>query len=503
MALGKVTFEDDSVAAALSAEIASPPRLLPQSSVYAALLGREDEVAAWIAQQLNSDFVPSSHQIVAANKGGHGVRPIAVLDLPSRIAYRVLADDLALALPEVPRSRSDWERFRRAPLERPGSYIVGADIAACYQQIGHELLAEELLVQTGRFETVDALRDILYETSGSRQGIPQQSRASDLIAEPFLARLERSLVRRGLQTDRYNDDFLFTCPTWSEAVRSIEVLEEEARRAGLIVNDQKTVTWRRETYEDQLNASDELRRELAEEAELDLTQFDTDPYDGTVITEAPSRSDVDTLSAIRILERWESVAGTGDVSDERRREHRAVVELIPLALATLQQTQEQTATVLDYCTNLLRFERTMTPSVGEYLASREDDELCIAAFDSLLTSETYLNGWQTLWLQQPIARLPGFATGEGSEQRLDWEQRALTSAEFTPVLRAEVARTLARHKQIELNHVLTIYDRTTNVTRPVLAAAIALLEPPAEVKQAIVGESALHAWSYEWAESLA
>ena len=271
----------------------------------------------------------------------------------------------------------------------------------------------------------------------------------------------------------------------------------------MIVNDQKTVTWRRETYEAQLDASDELRRELAKAAELDLTQFDTDPYDGTVIAEEPSRSDVETLSAIRILERWKSIAGRGAVSDRRRKEHRAVVELIPLALATLQHTQKQTSDVLSYCIKLLRFERTMTPSVGEYLASRDDDDLCITAFDSLLKSETYLNGWQTLWLQQPIARLPGFVTGTNSTRRLDWEQRALTSAEFTPVLRAEVARTLARHKTIDLNELLAIYDRTSNVTRPVLAAAIALLEPPASVRKAIVDDSKLNAWSYGWAERCA
>lgn len=311
----------------------APPRLLPRSSVYPALIGRELEVAEWLTGQLNSQFVPSVQQVVAANKGGHGVRPITVMDLPSRIAYRTLAEQLALALPDLERSRSDWKKFKRAPLGRKGAYVVGADIAACYQQIDHDLLARELLVQTGDFETVDAIKGLLHQTSGTRQGIPQQSHSSDLIADPFLARLERSLVRRRLQVDRYNDDFLFTCATWSEVIRSIEVMEEEARRLGLIVNDQKTITWRRETYEKQLDASDDLRRELADEAELDLTRFDTDPYDGSVVAEAPAQSDVDALSALRILERWSSVAGRGTVSDRRRKEHRAIVELVPLALA--------------------------------------------------------------------------------------------------------------------------------------------------------------------------
>lgn len=145
----------------------------------------------------------------------------------------------------------------------------------------------------------------------------------------------------------------------------------------------------------------------------------------------------------------------------------------------------------------------MTPSVGAYLASRLDRRLAIDAFDLLLKSETYLNGWQTWWLQHPVARLPEFVTGKGAAQRLDWERRALTSAELTTVLRAEVAHTLAGHKEIEVDDLLGIYDRTSNVTRPVLASAVALLKPPAQVKKAIVGDSQLNAWCYERAEEWA
>lgn len=46
-----------------------------------------------------------------------------------------------------------------------------------------------------------------------------------------------------------------------------------------------------------------------------------------------------------------------------------------------------------------------------YLLNPENDEAAvIAATDELIASRSYLNGWQTWWLQQPVARLPGFAT---------------------------------------------------------------------------------------------
>jgi hypothetical protein len=74
-----------------------------------------------------------------------------------------------------------------------------------------------------------------------------------VLAEALLAKLERALVRRGLAADRYSDDFRFTSASWSEVIRALEVLEEEARLVGLTV---------------------------AAEAEPDLTEFDTDAYSG-------------------------------------------------------------------------------------------------------------------------------------------------------------------------------------------------------------------------------
>jgi hypothetical protein len=129
--------------------------------------------------------------------------------------------------------------------------------------------------------------------------------------------------------------------------------------------------------------------------------------------------------------------------------------------------------------------------------------MVLDAFDALLGSESYLNGWQTWWLQDPVARLVGFAEGTGSERRLEWSRAALTSAEHTPVLRAEAARTLARHKRIELAELLRIYDRSSNIVRPVLAASIALLSPITAVRKAVTGDSQLNAWVYDWAATQA
>jgi RNA-directed DNA polymerase len=494
-----VLAEQD-VRAALDAELAAPPQMLPQDSTYPALTAHAGDAARWVHDRLvAAEFVPTPEETVGANKAGHGIRPIAVWDIPSRIAYRSFAQRVEPQLPPLQRSRANWQAFQRKPLDRDGRYIVAADIAACYQNLDHGLVLNEIAVQTGDHSAVDALGSLLREATGRTYGLPQQSRASDVLAEAFLARLERSLIRRRLAVDRYNDDFRLTCDTWGDVVRSLEVLEEEARLVGLTVNDMKTITWGRMKYADHLDASSALRQQIADEAELDLTDFDTDTYGGVVVVDTPDTEDVEILAAVRVLDRWSAVAGRGRVAQQRRAEHRAVVELLPYALSTLRRQPGTLPQILDHCMRMLRYERTMTPAVAMYLLNRDDDTAVIAALDGLLRSRSYLNGWQTWWLQQPVARLVGFATGIGATRRLRWARRALASAEHTPVLRVEAAQTLARHGQIQLDELLGIYDRSSDIVRPVLAGAVALLKPGADVRRAIVGDSRINEWAYDWA----
>lgn len=489
------------VRAAVDAELDAPPRLLPPSSVHPALQARRDDVAEWAHSRLGGEFVPTPEDTVAVNKARHGVRPVAVWDLPSRLAYWAVTERLRPTLPPVDRSRTAWTAFQRAPLETPAKYVVSSDIAACYQFIDHALLSSELITQAGDAPTVGVITELLRETGGRTYGLPQQSPASDLLAETFLRRLERALVRKGLTVFRYNDDFRFACKSWSEVVRSIEVLAEEARAVGLTVNDLKTVTWSASKYADGLDRAKELREEIAAEAELDLTEYDAD-Y-GDVVVEPPDQEDVDILASVRVLERWDKVAGRGRTAQDRRPEHRAVVELLPAALKTLEADPATDPAVLTVCMKILRYERTTTPAVASYLLTRGNEAAVLKAFDSLIKNDAYLNGWQTWWLQQPVAGLRGFAIGTGSVARRAWAEDALDAARHTPVLRAHAALTLARLGLLNAPALLALYDRTSAALRPVLAAAIALRKPGPDVADAVSGDSLLHKWTYEWASALA
>lgn len=491
-------LSSDGIRQAVDAELSAPPRLLPPSLIHPALHIRQGEVATWAMGQLGGNFVPTPAEVVAVSKGNHGIRSVAIWDLPSRLLYQALASELAVDLPKLERGRGSWRAFLMKPLEFDGEYVVTSDIAACYDNIDHGLLATELLVQTGRHQVVETLTNLLRDASGKLYGIPQQSRASDVLAEAFLGQMERALVRRGLCVARYNDDFRFTCSSWSEVVRSLEVLSEEARLRGLTVNDVKTVTWRRRTYAAHLEKVATIREAIAQEARFDLTHYEEHEY--FYVEREPSDSEVDRLAAQRLIERWASVAGKGRVASRNEATHRALVELLPAALATLgSDTAPPDAATLDRCVKLLRFERTLTPAVARYFTTLREESDLLRAFDALLKSKAYLNGWQVWWLQQPLSRLDGFAKGQGAKRRVEWAKKMLASAENAAVLRAPIAFTLARHGQIKTDEVLGMYDRSSSTVRPTYVAAAAMLSPTADIARALRGENKLQEWVYDWA----
>ncbi|MFI5492263.1 reverse transcriptase domain-containing protein [Actinoplanes sp. NPDC051859] len=498
MEIDATVLQNIDLAGALDREIDKPPRMLPRNSVLQALSPRRPKAAEWIEKVVGGRFLPSAEETVAVSKVNHGVRPVAMWDLPTRVLYGALAMHLEPSLPSVDRGRAQWAAFKRSPLDYDGSYIVATDIASCYQYVDHNLLMDELQMQVGEHAVVSALGDLLSTTQGRTYGIPQQSAASDLLAEALLDRLERVLVRRGIQAGRYNDDFRFTCGSWSDTVRAIEIFAEETRRLGLTMNDLKTITWKRSTYEKSLDEAEDLRKQIAADAQYDLTLVEDDPYGDEAVFQ-PNPTDVDREAAARIVERWAKVGGRSQVPTQRVKEHRALLDLLSSALATLETEPATDPELLKHLMKMLRFARQMTPAVCRYLATRTDPAPVIAAFDKLLTSRAYLNHWQSWWLQSAIASHSAFGTGDGAARRIKWVRAALDAPGQAATPRAYAALTLARHGQIDAEGLLRLYDRTGATARPLLVAAIALTSPTYRISKAVTHDNRLHRWVYEWA----
>jgi RNA-directed DNA polymerase len=493
--------EVDALGIAIDDLVDHPAPLLPSSPLAFALRTNRDEIAHWALGQTNGSFSPAREEIIAVSKGSHGIRPVAILDVPSTLLYSALVQTLAPSLPS--QERGTYSQFLRAPLESGSTYVVTADIASCYSLIDHVLLSNELMIQSGDYATVNALTELLRESSGKAYGLPQQSPVSDVLAEAFLDRLERAITRRGLKAWRYNDDFRVACDTWAEVVRSIEILSDESRELGLILNDGKTRTWKSTKYRDHLDEVEALRSSIADEVSLSLVEIDIDDYDGTVTMTGAQQVEIDTFTLVRLLEKWHAIAGDGIVDDSDKAEHRALLQLIPQAMGAFRADDPELPRILIELLSILRFEQTLTPSICRFLMTVPNEGALLDAFDRLLSSNPYLSGWQVWWLQQPVARTSGFAHGNGSTQRIQWARRAFTEVEFSPILQAHATLTLARHGLIEANRVLQLYDRTSPVVSPVIVLAMALLRPSAELQRAVTGDNRLHHWVFESAPEFA
>lgn len=68
----------------------------------------------------------------------------------------------------------------------------------------------------------------------------------------------------------------------------------------------------------------------------------------------------------------------------------------------------------------------------------------------------------------------------------------LVAADYTPVFCAQAALALARHGRVGEAELVGIYDPSSATVQPVVAAAVALLQPSAAVRGAVTGDSALN-----------
>lgn len=132
------------------------------------------------------------------------------------------------------------------------AYIASTDITAYYQYIDHDVLADELIAQTGDFHAVTALTDLLHQVMGGRVGIPQVHSSSDILGDTYIDPIRRTLIRAGYDAYSYADDFRIGCHNLGSARAALELCSAAAHELGLVLNDAKTFTYGRDTYDQAL-----------------------------------------------------------------------------------------------------------------------------------------------------------------------------------------------------------------------------------------------------------
>lgn len=401
-AVSPALVDELDLVSAVDEEMQAWRNLAPPEPWRDAVTSCRDEIAKWIEMRLLAGTPNSQNAVLNARKAGHGARPVSIMGIAERVQYRALAKHVlgSLALPH--RSAQAYRDFVLSPIQagfetHPGQlrtlgsavfgYVVEADITAFYQYVDHEILRQELQIQTGRVESIDFLLQLLAECEGRTFGVPQLYDPSDWLADLYIRILERDLIRRGLQVWRYNDDFRIACRDYSDALDAIERLEEAARSVGLTVNTYKTYTPTFMTY-------------LIKNTGLDISAAEAgfDPQDVEAIVVDYTQWDEDdaVFSAHKVIERLESSPGHVehiDITNLRTEELRDLRR----AFGALSRNNDSRG--LRWTKHLFQFAPSLTPRLVQYLIALHASYTAqVTEILEKLRGSRSVSEWQAVWL---------------------------------------------------------------------------------------------------------
>jgi hypothetical protein len=234
----------------------------------------EDNLDSWLASidtDLRTDrYIPGSMVICDAPKPNGAVRPGGHLSLSDQVVYTACVSACSnlireLADTKVPRidfsyqlspRASDpswflpyfkaWRNFEESSLRKitEGTpYVIHADIAGYYENIGIDILISDL-AQLGVDEVLTSfLKKCLYRWSQTLvpgRGVPQGFSASDVLAKLYLSTVDQSFSEHGYIHHRYVDDYRVFCQSLPEAKKAFVDLSHLMRRKGLVFQSAKS-----------------------------------------------------------------------------------------------------------------------------------------------------------------------------------------------------------------------------------------------------------------------
>ena len=127
------------------------------------------------------------------------------------------------------------------------TYIVDADLQACFDSIPHDRLIGRIETKVIDGKVLDLIRswltaDILKGTERWTpvQGSPQGAVISPLLANIYLDPLDHLMAARGYRMVRYADDFVILCRTREDASAALEDICSWAAENGLTLHPEKT-----------------------------------------------------------------------------------------------------------------------------------------------------------------------------------------------------------------------------------------------------------------------
>lgn len=483
-----------------------------------------DVVVAQLCARLERNY-PLPVEIIGYPRKIFGVRPVVVSSLGTRALYKALVGNLEACLPKPSRGEGTWPVHRSFGLNSEGTHIVEFDIASCYEYVDHNILLEELVVRSGELETPRILVEFLSELHGRNLGLPQLWHESDILADVYLDILTRGLGRRMYEVSRFADDFRVVAYTFEDASHVIEQASELARDIGLVLSAEKTSIYVRSNLADRHETDDDILAKyftdaaeaMAQARDFMMGDYESDDEDEDE-DEITGEVRPDFAVYHQILNDWLKAANPFDRDAVTLRSR--LQGLIPRVLAVLRHAEEEvdpTKLAVIVNDNHARVE-----AVVKYIAARMELRRRLRAeavekgladlFSGPFGPENYWytiksialnkrqNPWMKLWVIHAALVHESVGFSEDETSVLDWLDKQVDDRH--ELVRAEAAWALvSKGRRVTAKKVMALYQRATDMTRPLLAAVLSKVEdcPPGALN-AVKSDGPLMKEAMEWAK---
>lgn len=195
-----------------------------------------------------------------------------------------------------------WRAFKEATIVQASeagddAVIVQTDISSFYEHISHHYI-ENIIGGLGGdagpvSKQVNALLSKLF--AGRSFGLPVGGQGARILAELFLNQVDVALTTRGVQWDRYVDDYVLIARNTSEAYRALGILAQGLMDYGLSLNKSKTIFLSSKHYREYV--ASQLGGDDVEAAKLRSIDLKFDPY-----SDSPQEDYASLVETVEALE---------------------------------------------------------------------------------------------------------------------------------------------------------------------------------------------------------
>ena len=224
---------------------------------------------------------------------------------PFAHSYRFLPDGGEQLFDET----KSWRAFRVATVAQANiagseAFVVQTDISSFYEHVSHHYVENVISGLGGDAvavaKQVNALLSKFF--AGRSFGLPVGGQGARVLSELVLNQVDASLTAKGVQWNRYVDDYVLIAKNAGEAYRALGIVAHALMDYGLSLNKSKTVFLSAKHYRDYVTS--QLGGDDVEAAKLRSIDLKFDPYSDSPEEDYESLVEtVETLDVRKLLNR--------------------------------------------------------------------------------------------------------------------------------------------------------------------------------------------------------